>query len=286
VDIFDTQLHIGRGRIEPTLAAMDALGIGAVLLDEFWGTWASPDPTHIHPGYALPNGAWRSTFPTAEEAASVHPERFSYLVRIDRRDPELESVMRLVAGSPHARAFRLQPVWTAEEASEFASGGYDELFDIAQDLGLPVFLFVPGYAELLPRYADRYPDLSFVVDHCGMGFGRVLSHSSSADIARTTDVAYFEVVLRLAEHPNLALKWSHATDIFGVHEYPYEPLRPLLRRALEAFGPERVMWASDSSVIRHETWGDLLHSVRDDPELSTLEREWVLGRAARRILHA
>jgi hypothetical protein len=32
------------------------------------------------------------------------------------------------------------------------------------------------------------------------------------------------------------------------------------------------------------TWTDLLHCVRDDSELSQEEREWILGRSARRIL--
>jgi len=61
----------GPGHINETLAAMDALGIQAVLAEEFWGldNWG--------PGYLLANEVSRGTTPTGELAAAQHPERFS-----------------------------------------------------------------------------------------------------------------------------------------------------------------------------------------------------------------
>ena len=285
MDIVDAQLHLGRGMIGATLEAMDSLGIASVLIDEFWGGRIGAEPTHIAPGYQLANGAWRAAFPTAEEASLLHPDRFSYLVRIDRRDPELESVMRAIGSTPNARAFRLQPVWTLEEAEAFGAGAYEPLLDIAQDLGLPVCWFIPGYVELLAAYVAKYPKLTFVVDHCGMGFPGIPPGRDAEAAARAQSVAYFDEVLKLAEHPNLALKWSHAQTRFGVTDYPYEPLRPLLRRAIEAFGADRLMWASDKTVMFGHRWSDLLHYLRDDPELSPAEKEWILGRSARRVLN-
>jgi L-fuconolactonase len=285
MDIVDAQLHLGCGMIAATLEAMDALGIDAVLIDEFWGTWLSDDRTHIAPGYRLPNGAWRAAYPTAEQASILHPDRFSYLVRIDRRDPQLESLMRILASSPHARAVRLQPVWTLEEAARFASGAYDQVFELVEEAGLPAFLFIPGYVELLPRYLAKFPNATFVVDHCGMGFRNIPPDRPEDEARRAREASYFDEVVKLAEFPNLALKWSHAQDCFGVQEFPYEPLRPFLRRAIQAFGADRVLWASDKTVIRGHTWSDLLHYLRDDPELSQEEKEWLLGRSARRILN-
>lgn len=285
MDIVDAQLHVGRGMIAATLEAMDALGIRSVLIDEIWGVLGKAHPTHIDPGYALENGAWRTVWPTAEEASLLHPDRFSYLVRIDPRDPQLESLMRVVGSSPHARAFRLQPVWTLEDAQSFAAGAYEPLLDIAQDIGLPVCLFIPGYVELLPPYVRKYPKLTFVIDHCGMGFPNIPQGRPEGEARKSLDAGYLDEVLKLAEFPNVALKWSHAQTRFGAKQYPYEPLRPLLRRAIEAFGADRLMWASDKSVMTGYSWSDLLHCLRDDPELSPDEKEWILGRSARRILN-
>ncbi|MCV7234622.1 amidohydrolase family protein [Mycobacterium branderi] len=285
MDVVDAQVHLGRGMITATLEAMDALGITSVLIDEFWGgQLGQAHPTHIEPGYALGNGAWRAAWPTAEEASIVRPDRFSYLVRIDHRDPHLESVMRFVGSSPNARAFRLQPVWTLEDADAFAAGAYEHLLEIAREVALPLFVFIPGFVELLEPYARRYPELTFVIDHCGMGFPGIPPDRPQAEARAALDAGYFDQVLRLAELPNVALKWCHAQDRFGSAIYPYDDLRPILRRAIEAFGAQRLLWASDKSVIAGHTWSDLLHCVRDDPELSQEEREWILGGSARRIL--
>jgi predicted TIM-barrel fold metal-dependent hydrolase len=283
MDIVDAQLHINRDRVEGALGAMDALGIRSVLIDEFWFDFETYDPNEQTPGYRLKNGAWRPIHPQAELASLAHPDRFSYFVRIDRRDPELESVMRVIGSSPHARAFRLLPAGTLEEAAAFAGGAYDGLLDIAQDIGLPVCLQIPGFVELLPRYLRRYPALSFVVDHLGMGLPGLPAGRTKAEEERVLGLAYFDETLKLAEHPNVAIKWSHVQRHLQAPAYPYERTRPFLRRAIEAFGAERIVWASDASVIPEHSWSDMLHAIKDSPELSQDEKAWILGRSARRI---
>ena len=63
---------------------------------------------------------------------------------------------------------------------------------------------------------------------------------------------------------------------------PGDKLWPILRMAVDAFGKERVMWASDHSVNqRGESWADLLYGVKACPLLSAEELEWVLGKALR-----
>jgi predicted TIM-barrel fold metal-dependent hydrolase len=285
VDIVDAQLHIGHGMIDAILEAMNSLGIKSVLIDEFWVNRVDESPKQINPGYRLENGAWRAAYPAAELASILYPDRFSYFVRLDRHDPELESVMRVVGSSPHARAFRLLATWTLDEATAFSNGGYEPLFDIAQDVGLPLCLMIPGYVEFLPQYLKKYANLTFVVDHWGLGMPNHPPGRPEKEALRAQHLDYFDEVLKLAEHPNVAIKISHAHFYFGAHEYPYDPVRPYLRRAIEAFGADRLMWASDKTVIPHHTWSDLLHYLRDDPELSQEEKEWILGRTARRILN-
>ncbi len=45
------------------------------------------------------------------------------------------------------------------------------------------------------------------------------------------------------------------------------------------------MWASDKTVTFGYRWGDLLYSLRDDPELSSEEKAWLLGGTARKVLN-
>lgn len=284
MDIVDTQLHLGPGPVEPALEEMDALGIRSVLIEEFW-VGAQGDGPHdaLMPGYRLPGGAWRAVHPTAMSASLRYPDRFSYVVRLDRRDPDLENFMRAVAAEPGARGFRVLATWSADEVAALARGAFDELFDVAQDIGLPVWVFVPGHVELLPGYLGKFPRLQFVLDHLGIGMPRHPPGRSAAEEARTTDPAYFAQVLKLAEYPNLAVKLSHAPMLLRAGAYPFEAVRPYLRQAIEAFGVERLMWASDATIMPHYAWADLLNYLRLDPELSDEEKAWLLGRTARKV---
>ena len=180
--------------------------------------------------------------------------------------------MRLASSSPNARALRIQPVWSLEEAAALERGAYEPLLELAQDAGLPVCVFIPGFVELLAPCLRKFPRLDFVIDHCGMGFPNIPPGRPEPEARRSQSPGYLDEVLKLAEYPNAALKWSHAQDRFGVQRFPYEPLRPLLRRALEAFGASRLLWASDKSVIPEHSWADLLLYLRDDPELSAEEK--------------
>jgi predicted TIM-barrel fold metal-dependent hydrolase len=284
--ITDAQIHFGPGGIEQTLAAMDALGIDAVLADEFWGlkSWG--------PGYWLSNGAYRVTSPTAELASWLHPDRFSYVLRVDRRDPEVESLIRMAKDAPRARAVRMLPALTAVELEAFATGGYDRVFAVAQEAGIPVFVFIAGHVELMARYLEAFPRLQFIVDHCGMPLEANIGfldeptpeQAAHCEVAGP-DIAYFDEVLKLATHSNVALKWTHAQGMFGVRDYPFAGLWAHLRRAVSAFGAERILWASDSGGNNTgETWAELLFCMRDCPELTAHEKEWILGRSLRTIL--
>ncbi|HET8710935.1 MAG TPA: amidohydrolase family protein [Spongiibacteraceae bacterium] len=285
MDIVDAQVHLSRDSVGATLESMDALGINGLVIDECWYTLNGTDPTHFDPGFELSNGAWRAIYPTALLAATLHPDRFCYLVRVDRNDPDLDALLRILRSEPGARAIRIQPAWTMAEAQAFASGAYDELFALAEKYALPVFVFIPGFVELLPRYLAKFPRVKVIVDHCGMAFPSIPYDRPEADRQRVENLSYFDEVLKLAEFPNVALKWGHAQRGFNAHEYPYAGILPFLRKAITAFGADRLMWASDNSVIPEQTWADLLGYVRDCAELTREEKEWILGRSARQWLN-
>ncbi|MEE8306612.1 MAG: amidohydrolase family protein [Gammaproteobacteria bacterium] len=258
MDIVDSQIHFGPGGVEDILADMDRLGIQACLVDEFWGleTWG--------PGYTLPNGTFRPTRPTVELAAALHPDRFGYVARVDRTDPEVLGLIRIAADDPNARAARLIPAVTAVECEAFAKGDYAPIFQTCLDVRMPVFLFIAGHVELMPRYLEQFPDLQFIVDHCGMPMEQWIAmldeDTPEGEAPAGPDVGYFIEVLKLATYPNVALKWSHAQGMFGELEYPSPGLLPYLRRAIDAFGVDRIMWASDRGGNQTgETWEQLLH---------------------------
>jgi predicted TIM-barrel fold metal-dependent hydrolase len=62
----------------------------------------------------------------------------------------------------------------------------------------------------------------------------------------------------------------------------------VLRRAIDAFGADRIMWASDYTQARTEmgiTWAQALYYVLESDQLSETEKEWLLGGSVRKALH-
>jgi L-fuconolactonase len=292
MDIVDTQVHVGPGGAADMVASMNALGIKSVMIDEWW--LGTPG----HPFYAVGNGAIRTTSPTAELASWTYPGRFSYLVRVDYRDPELRSVARFARDATHARALRVSPGMNRSEIAALADGGYESVFAAASEVGLPVFVMIAGNAPLLERYLKKYPDLKVILCHCGTPPSEQMRAAIIQMEALPDSKEYwdqvgkqpidlaFEKVLRMADWPNVALKWAHAPGMFNQTGYPNEGTRPYLRKALAAFGADRIMWASDTSAnMTGETWAELLFSIRNNTDLSAEECEFILGKTARTWLN-
>jgi len=123
--------------------------------------------------------------------------------------------------------------------------------------------------ELIERYVASFPEVTIILDHCGM----------------PATPAAFSDVLALARYKNLALKWCHAESAFPGATLPFREWDPYLRSAVDAFGAERIMWASDFTQIRGGgTWAESLFYLRYTPVLSATEREWILGRTVRTLL--
>jgi predicted TIM-barrel fold metal-dependent hydrolase len=284
MDIVDAQVHLNRldadwehleaaHKVDSAVATMDALGLTAVLIDE-WAGFANPVTKRGHlPGRFLPNGAMRGEHPFSEKAVELYPDRFAYVVRIDPLDPELESLMAGVRHRPGALCLRIVPIPEAGELELYERGGFNPFFEAAERYQVPIFCWFPGRSNSLAPTLERFPALQLILDHCGLS-------RDEGNFAHQLDQ-----VCQMARFPNLALKWCHAPSQLSQQRYPFADVLPHLRRALDAFGPQRVMWASDHTQSKtHHSWAEALFYLRDSDQLSETEKEWILGRTARTIL--
>jgi L-fuconolactonase len=301
IEIVDAQVHLNQlvpdwrtaatdAVIATGIQAMDAVGVQAALIAESRGFDSKMRPAL---GPELPNGAIRAEFPFSERAVAQHPDRFAYLVRIDVKDPEVDRIVGEVRPKPGALCMRIVPIPDTGEVAALERGEFEPLFAAAEKHGVPVFAWLPARSHLLVPYLRTFPRLQFILDHCGVGVapphtGQMApTLASSMTPTRAERVAQLDQVLDLARYPNLALKWCHAPTLLSETAYPYRDVLPLLRRAIEAFGVERVMWASDVTQARAEanqTWAQLLYYVLDSDQLSGTEKAWLLGRSVRQAL--
>jgi predicted TIM-barrel fold metal-dependent hydrolase len=286
MDIVDTQVHANRmgpnwrtvdlaTTVDVVVAAMDAVGVGATLIAEQASAdlLRDPDPTATR----LPNGALRFAHPFSELAVKLYPERFAYVARVDPLDPEAPALLAGLRGKPGALCTRIAPTLRPDQAAAFAGGGMDGFFAAAERHAVPVFLYLANRPEAVIPYAQRFPGLPLIVDHWGY------PRPGSGD---EVGADHFEAkVLALAALPNVFLKWCKGPRYISAEPYPHRDLGVYFRRSLDAFGPERIMWASDTTTSTGKTtWAEEVFHILDSDALSQGEKEQVFGRTARKVL--
>jgi len=110
----------------------------------------------------------------------------------------------------------------------------------------------------LAPYARKFPDVQFIIDHCGVAFDAQRGAASLDD------------TIALAEHPNVALKWAHAPAFLSTAAYPFPDLEPKLARALDGLRPRTnpVGQRLQPSAATRHNWAESLFSIRHSPTLS------------------
>jgi predicted TIM-barrel fold metal-dependent hydrolase len=132
---------------------------------------------------------------------------------------------------------------------------------------------LPGVSAM----CQQHPDTPVVIDH----FARI----GADGMIRDADLAN---LCGLAKHKRVSVKIS-AYYALGKKQPPYDDLAPMIRRVLDAFGPERAMWASDSpyQVQGDHTYRASIALVRDRLEgLSAGDRQWLLRKTAEKVYFA
>lgn len=135
-------------------------------------------------------------------------------------------------------------------------------------------LINPGDIESIEQLCRKHPDTRVVIDH----FARIgLSGQIEQD--------RLESLCQLAKFPNVYVKTS-AFYALGKKQPPYWDLLPMIRRVLDAYGPERLMWASDCpfQVQGEHTYQASLDLILHHADfLSPGDKQWLLRDTAERV---
>jgi predicted TIM-barrel fold metal-dependent hydrolase len=122
----------------------------------------------------------------------------------------------------------------------------------------------------IAKQCERFPDTPIAIDHL-------------ARVGWTGRVPESEIqgLTALAKFPHVKVKISAFYGL-GAKRPPHDDLAPLIRRVYDAFGPQRMMWATDCPFqILHETYEDSISLVRDRLHfLSAEDKDWILRKTA------
>lgn len=247
--IVDSHVHVGLHRFEPVeslLFQLDRLGIAQAVL--------------VHYGDGRDNDY-------ALECVRRHPQRFVAAIALDARNDPAD-LARFAANG--AVGVRLAPTARSRGANPWAVWeALRELRLVVSLWGVPELLLSDSAAELF----ERFPHVPMAIEHLGFH----VTPKPSFDV--------FRRVMSLARYDNLTLK------VPGLGEYGLTPPLALERipryadLALESFGPQRMMWASDFPVVSaREGYGNALSLVqRYFAALSPSERAAIFGATAARV---
>lgn len=205
-------------------------------------------------------------------AARAHPRRLAVMGRLSLEQPDPERVMRwrLEPGMLGVRlTFNREP-----QARWLTNGVSDWFWPAADEAALPVMLAAAGQLEMVGTLAERYPRIHFVIDHLGLPIRLG---------GMTVDEA-IGPLLELAALENVAAKAS-ALPFYATDPFPFASLHSAIRRVVEAFGPERVMWGTDITRLScsYDEATKLFTEALDF--LSQSDLDWVMGQTAARWLN-
>ena len=167
------------------------------------------------------------------DAIAQSPDRYRGVAVIDQDQEHIPATMRELKGKG-VRGFRIYPKdrpvdrWLSFDGMRamWTCGG-------EENLAMCCLMDTDGLPEL-DRMCTEFPDTPVVIDHlCRVGVtGQILE----SDVRALCD---------LAKHKKVTVKVS-AFYALGQKKPPYHDLIPLIRRLCDAYGPDRLMWASDS----------------------------------------
>lgn len=203
----------------------------------------------------------------------THAGTFSGVAVIDQNaeDPAKEMKRLKALG---VRGFRIYPKerpvddWLGSEGMHkmFAAGAKENLAMCC--------LIDPNALPALDRMCRDFPDTPVVIDHlCRIG---VSGKIEPADV---------QALCGMARHKNVTVKVS-AFYALGEKRAPYRDLSGLIRRVYDAFGPDRLMWATDCpyQVVGGHTYKGSIDLVQNGLEfLSADDKDWLLRRTAERV---
>ncbi|HUK16029.1 MAG TPA: amidohydrolase family protein [Bryobacteraceae bacterium] len=198
-----------------------------------------------------------------------YPRMFQGVCRVDPLDPAAPDRLASLTAEGF-RGVRLSPAGNAS-GDWFHGALMPPLWKRCQELKVPMTVLAPiTRMPEVGRLLDGLPELTVVIDHM-------------ADCP-IDQPAELEKLIALKRYPNLFVKISHTWSI-SRQPYPWLDAQAYVKRLYDAFGPQRLMWATDWPIVENlSTYERALSVVRDDMKfLSAEDKSWILSKTIGRV---
>ena len=199
-----------------------------------------------------------------------YPGTFQGVCRVDPLDPAAPDHLSKLTEQGF-RGVRLSPSGTAS-GDWFHGPLMPPLWKRCHELKVPMTVLAP--ITRMPEVGtllEKLPDLTVVIDHM-------------ADCP-VDQPAELEKLIALKRYPKLFVKISHTWSL-SKQPYPWKDAQEHVKRLHQAFGPQRLMWATDWPIVEqsHATYTQALTVVRDEMKfLNADDLSWILSKTIERV---
>ena len=199
-----------------------------------------------------------------DPVAAETPDKISTLVGLNPG--------RIVALRIHEMGKPNEPPLTSGPIKnrDLRSAGMKATWRRVGQLGLGIQMhFMPYFAPSIAELAAQFPTVPVILDHLGReGMG------TPADAAN---------VLKLAKLPRAYMKFS-GVEYSSKEKFPFRDVKPFIRRAFDAFGPDRIVWGTlghdRAEFDRQIELFNFMFDFASEPD-----REKIRGRNALKLFH-
>ena len=214
------------------------------------------------------------------DRARRYPGVFRIVGAIDERPPDLAGRMKR-AINDRIVAYRITPQMHADRTPRpdpmkwLQGADMQKKWKIAADLGVAMCpLIQVKHLPTLEPMVKKFPRTTCVLDHVGR-----------VDVGQEKEL---KQLLALAKYPNVYVKVS-AFYAKGNRKPPHTELIPMIKRCVGAFGPQRLMWASDCpyQLLKGNNFRDAIGLIKDRmPSLGASDKDWMLRKTAEKVFYA
>lgn len=187
-------------------------------------------------------------------------------------EESIKELDRLVSGF-NVRGLRMEP--TQAQYPRFYHPGAVRMWEAAQRMGIVVCAHIgSSFLLQLADLLDRFPEVPVVLDHAA--YPKASEGFDSKTVKTVVDLSSFQ---------NLLVKLTFAVS-GSDEEFPFRDMHPIVRRFIEAFGPDRCMWGSGFPCelwLKKATYQTHLALFTNELGLSNMERCTILEDTPMRV---
>ena len=211
-----------------------------------------------------PVGAYSFDNRYAVDSAAALPNRFVSAVAIDLFGVQSAEVLTYWLAKPAVRGVRLFAI--SQDGTSLSDPALLPLWEQAASSSAHIIVTILQHQlDELAAVLESFTDAPVSLDHCGF-----------------CDVSNLEPLARLARFENLHLKVT--TNVIDAAAAVEGTARPFVRKLVDAFGADRLVWGSDYCQTHDRPYSQLVRAgIEAFGGLSEAQQEACLGVTASRL---